>query len=226
MATYSVLRGPLWPTSCLVYKVLYFTPNSIIHFSLLLRTPLVDTLGDREKVGTYEPLYSSLIPFDHCTLNSIGLEKSENARRSIICTLSSGSSGMSRDPNHNGTDSILPILVGDKTSCFDGRIPNLSRFQELADLGSNGIPDGVEWCVKDSIDSLGNGMWVSALWDGEGIFEEVRVVEELRRVRRDTAVVGGPFPVRESIWCRIGSIQGSGGGREVGRRPIRGWRGG
>jgi len=140
---------------------------------------------------------------------------------------SSGGSGMSRNPNHNGTNSILPILtVGDKTSCFDGRILNLSHFQELADLGSNGIPDGVEWHVKDSIDSLGNGMWVSALWDGEGILEEIRAVEELRRVRRDTAVVGGPFPVQESIWCRICSIQGSGEGRGVRRRLARGWRGG
>jgi len=47
----------------------------------------VGTFGDRKKVGTYEPLHSSLIPFDHRTLDFIGLEKSENARRSIICTL-------------------------------------------------------------------------------------------------------------------------------------------
>jgi len=40
MAIYSVLCGPLWPISRLVYKVLYFTLNRIIQLSLLLRMPL------------------------------------------------------------------------------------------------------------------------------------------------------------------------------------------
>ena len=41
---------------------------------------------------------------------------------------------------------------------------------------------------------------MSALGDGEGIFEEIRAVEELRRVRRDTGVVCGPLPVGGNIW--------------------------
>ena len=40
---------------------------------------------------------------------------------------------------------------------------------------------------------------MSALGDGEEIFGEIRAVEELRMVRRDTIVVCGPLLVRENI---------------------------
>lgn len=53
------------------------------------------------------------------------------------------------------------------------------------DLGSNSVPDSAERCAESSthhsmlsIDSLGREMRVSALGDGEGILEEIRVVEE------------------------------------------------
>ena len=68
-------------------------------------------------------------------------------------------------------------------------------------MGSDSVPDSVERRVEDSIDGLGREMKVSALGDGEGIFEEIRAVEELRMVWRDTVVVSGPLPVRENV-CR------------------------
>ena len=35
--------------------------------------------------------------------------------------LGGGGIGMSRNPNHDGTESILPVLaVGDETGCLDG----------------------------------------------------------------------------------------------------------
>jgi hypothetical protein len=36
---------------------------------------------------------------------------------------------------------------------------------------------------------------------------EIRAVEELRRVERDTVIVGGLLPIRDNVWA------GSGGGR-------------
>jgi hypothetical protein len=48
------------------------------------------------------------------------------------------------------------------------------------------------------MDGLGREMRVSALGDGEGIFEEIRAVEELRMVGRDTVVVGGPLPAERT----------------------------
>ena len=56
---------------------------------------------------------------------------------------------MSRNPNHDGTDSVLPILaMADKMSSLDGQVANLLSFQELADLGSNNAPESVEQHVE------------------------------------------------------------------------------
>ena len=66
-------------------------------------------------------LYGSLVPFDHRTLDPIVLKKSENARGSVVCILGSGGGRMSRNPNHDWTASLLPVLaVGDETSSLDG----------------------------------------------------------------------------------------------------------
>jgi len=57
------------------------------------------------------------VPFDQRTLDSIGLEKSEDVWGSVVCILGGGGSGMSRNPNHDGTDSVVPVLaVCDETS--------------------------------------------------------------------------------------------------------------
>ena len=76
------------------------------------------------------------------------------------------------------------------------------------------------------MDGLGREIRVSAFGDGDGIFEEIRAVEELRRVRRDTVVVGGPLPVRENVWGDSGGIRGDGECRGGGRRLANPWRGG
>ena len=176
----------------------------------------VSVVGDAQKVWTRELLHGSLVPFDHHTLDSIGLKKSEDPRRSVVCVLSGGGSGMGRNPNHDGTNSVLLVLAaGDETSCLDGRIANLPSFQELADLGSDSVPDSVEQCVEDSIDGLGREMRVSALGDGEGIFEEIRAVEEVGMVGGDTVVVRGSLPVRDSVGGDSGAIRGDGECREV-----------
>jgi hypothetical protein len=60
------------------------------------------------------------------------------------------------------------------------------------------------------MDSLGRDMRMSALGDGEGIVEEIRAVEELRRVGRDTVVVVDPLPVRENVWGDSSGIRGDG----------------
>ena len=111
----------------------------------------VGVVGDAQKVWTSEVLHDSLVPFDHRTLDSI--EKSKDVLGNIVCVLGGGGSGMSRNPSHDGTNSVrvLPVLaVCDETSCIDGRVANLPIFQELTDLGSDSVPDSVERRVKDS----------------------------------------------------------------------------
>ncbi len=141
-----------------------------------------------------------------------------------MCVLGGGGSGMSRNPNHDGTDSVLPVLaVCDETSCLKGRVANLSSFQELADLGSDSVPDSVERRVEDSIGGLGREMRVSALGDGEGTFEEIRAVEEVGMVGRDTVVVRGSLPVRDNVGGESGAIRGDG---TVGRHLAQSRKGG
>ena len=41
---------------------------------------------------------------------------------------------------------------------------NLPNFQEVMDLGSHGVPDSIEWCIKNSIDSLGREMMGVCPW--------------------------------------------------------------
>ena len=107
---------------------------------------------------------------------------------------------MNPNPNHDGTDSVLPVLaIGNETSCLDGRVVNLLSFQELVNLGSNSVPDNVKHRVEDSINGLGREMRVPTFGDREGIFDKIRAVEEVRMVRRDTVVVHGSLLVRDSI---------------------------
>jgi hypothetical protein len=67
-------------------------------------------------------------------------------------------------------------------------------------------------------------MMVSALGGGEGIFDEIRAIEEVRMVERYTIVVCGPLPVREFVRGNSGGARGDGECREV-RRLTNGWRG-
>ena len=64
--------------------------------------------------------------------------------------------------------------------------------------------------MLNSIDDLGGEMRVSALEHGEGIFEEIRAVEEVGMVGRDTVAVRGSFPVRDNIGGDSGAIHGDG----------------
>jgi hypothetical protein len=72
------------------------------------------------------------------------------------------------------------------------------------------------------MDGLGREMRESSLGDGEGIFEEIRAIEELRMVERDTVVVCGPLPDREIVWGDRGGTRGDGECREG---LAKGWRG-
>lgn len=117
---------------------------------------------------------------------------------------------MSRDPNHGGTDSVLPVLaVGDETSFLGDRVTKLSKFQELSDLGSESVPDSIERRVEDSVDGLGGEMRVSTL----GIFMETRAVEVVGVVGRDTVAVHGSLPVRDDLGGESGAIRGDGEGK-------------
>jgi hypothetical protein len=123
----------------------------------------------------------------------MGLENIDNRRGSVACVLGGGG-GMGGNPKNDGAKTLLPVLAeGRETSWLDGRVPNAAFLQQGDDLGNNSVPNKVEGRVEDSMGGLGREMRVSTLGDREGVCKEIRPVEKLRRVRRDSMVVGSPL---------------------------------
>jgi hypothetical protein len=115
--------------------------------------------------------------------------------------LGGGGIGMCRNPDDDGTETTLPVLaVSEESSCLDSRIAYPSSFQDFADLESDIVPNLVEPCVEHAMHGFGRGRSVSTLGDREGIGMEVGAVEKLRKVERDTVVVGNSFVVRYNVW--------------------------
>ena len=59
------------------------------------------------------------------------------------------------DPNHNGTGSLFPVLsMGDEADRANG-VAIHSALHQVANLGTNNAPDGVERGAMDSMNRLG-----------------------------------------------------------------------
>lgn len=159
----------------------------------------VSVLGDTQKGWTGQLLHNALEPLYHSTVHFVSFENSENVRRSEVCVMGC-SSGIGPDPDNNRTDTVLSVLaMGYKTSCMDARVTNLPLFQHVPDLGGDSVPDRVERRVEDSVSSLGRDVLNAVHWTGKRSDEIVRPVKELRRVDRDTVVVGGLLPLGEIV---------------------------
>ena len=90
---------------------------------------------------------------------------------------------------------------------------NFVRFQDVADLGSNNIPDSVESCFKDSMNSLDREIRESALGNGEGIGLQIWAIQELGRIGRDQSVIW-----YEESTVAVKSMDGAGKAVEVSPR--------
>ena len=71
----------------------------------------------------------------------------------------------------------------------------------------------VDACGNVAIEKRGPLEAIVADWDGDGIFEEIRAVEEVGRVRRDAVVVCGSLPIRDNVGGDSGGIRGNRGCR-------------
>lgn len=79
--------------------------------------------------------------------------------------------GMDANPNHNGTESLLPILsVSDEAGGINGVASPHTTSHQVANLGTDSAPDAVERGVIDSTKRLGRQMGVSASGLDPGIF--------------------------------------------------------
>jgi hypothetical protein len=73
----------------------------------------VSTVTHRRGGGT--------VPLYNCSLDSIGLKKIENIGGNVVRLLGSGGIGMGRNPDHDGTTMVNPVLAaGNETRCRDG----------------------------------------------------------------------------------------------------------
>jgi len=162
-----------------------------------------------------------LAPFYYGTLDPILHEKRKDILGYVVGSVGRGRVGIDPDPNHDRTKSLCVVLsVGNKASRVDGRIANLPIFHQVADLGTDSVPDLVKQGVVDFLNRLGREMGVSALGLGEGICEESRTVEEVRVVAvvSNAVVVSDPLVLRDSVSGDNGGIaalRGDGGCGEV-----------
>jgi hypothetical protein len=77
--------------------------------------------GDTQKGGTGERLHRALVPLDHGSLDSSLLEKADDIGGGIVRILGGGGAGMGRDPDHDGSETTLPVLAASgKSSRHNG----------------------------------------------------------------------------------------------------------
>jgi len=126
---------------------------------------------------TRKPLDRSFIPVDDCTLDSMGLEKTEDVRGSIAAGYGSGGIGMDRDPHDDGSEDGLPVFIGGGEAHRHERRETNATFLFLQQgdycRSNRAAPDGGEGCIKRSLDGLLRKSRVSILGDNEGIRFEI-----------------------------------------------------
>ena len=90
------------------------------------------------------------MPLYFNVLNSILLEKFKDVLRDFVGGVGGDRAGIDPNPNHDGTETLLPILsVGDEASGIN-EVANLPIFHQFANLGTDGAPDVVERGAVDS----------------------------------------------------------------------------
>ncbi len=112
---------------------------------------------------------------------------------------------MPGNPDDDGPQSLLPLLVASReANCAHTRVLDGAFLQQGYNHRSNGTPDRVERRSEDSVGGLHRELKPSLPrdGDGEGIRVEIRALEKLRRVGRDTIpVVNAQSKVRLAQSC-------------------------
>ena len=111
-----------------------------------------------------------LVPLYFNVLDSILLEKFKDVLGYFVGDVGGGRAGIDPNPNHDGTESLLPVpSMGDEASGING-VANLPNFHQFANLGTDSAPDVVERGAVDSTKRLGRLIGMSATGLDPGIF--------------------------------------------------------
>jgi len=151
------------------------------------------------------------VPFNLSALDSILHEKREDGLGDVVGGIGGGRAGRDGDPDGHWTESLLPVLLDDEASRADGRVPSLLLHQ-VANLGTDGVPDLVERCVEHATERLDGERGVSARGASPGIRDRSCTVEEVGVVAvvGDAVVVGDSFEVRDRVTGRNSARSGRG----------------
>jgi len=136
------------------------------------------------KGGTCEPLRDRLTPFHNNTLDSILQQEGKDLSGDLMGGIGGGRTRNDADPYDDGTETPLRLLsqrcVGEEAGRVDGRPLDLPSLDQVTNLGTDSVPDTIEWGVEDSAERLDGDVGVSADGLGEGRSEEIRTVDEVR----------------------------------------------
>ena len=94
-----------------------------------------------QKSWTYRLPRDCLVPLYFNVLDSALLEKFKNVLGYFMGGVCGGRAGIDPNPNHDGTEGLLPALsVSDEASRING-VTNLPIFHQSANLGTDSAPD-------------------------------------------------------------------------------------
>ena len=183
------------------------------------------------KGGACQPLRNRLAPFHNSTLDSVVQQEGKDLLGDIVGGIGGGRTRTDADPDDDRTETPLRLLsqrsVSEKAGRVDRRPVDLVGLDQVADLGTNSVPDTIQRGVEDSAERLDGEMGVSADGPGEGSSEVVRAVNEDRvvAVPSDAVIIGRPLVHVGAVLGDSGGIAGEGEGGEMRRHELvaQGW---
>jgi len=176
-----------------------------------------------QKAGACQPLRDRLAPFHNSILDSVLRQERNDLLGDMVGGIGGSRTGNDANPDDDGTETPLCLLsrryVGEEAGRVDGRPVDLMDLDQVTNLGTDSVPDTIQWGVEDSAERLDGDMGVSADRLGERRSEEIRTVNEFRvvAVPGDAVIIGHALVLVGTVLGDNGGFAGEGEGGETGR---------
>lgn len=96
------------------------------------------------------------MPLHNGILDSILQEKYKDLLGDLVGSIRGGRIRNDTDPDNNGTKTPLHLLfqlcMSEEVGRINGRVANLPGLDQVTNLGTNNVPDTIEWGVIDSME--------------------------------------------------------------------------
>lgn len=108
----------------------------------------------RHEWGACEPLRDRLSPFHHHALDFVLLQKSKDLLRDIVGSVGGSRTGLDSNPENDRSETPLLFLsrwtVCEKAGRVNGGPLDLPCLDDVANLGTDNVPDLVQRSIEDS----------------------------------------------------------------------------